>query len=261
MIRSQGLRIGKERISLGSIDSTNTYALHLAEEGYPHGTVVLADSQTGGKGRQGRGWYSPPGKNIYMSIILRPQQAWDDKGALSILTIMAAVAVSEAIEKKSAIPVRVKWPNDLMVSDEGVFKKAGGILAEARFMGNECLFAVVGIGINVNLLRKDIPSEIIESATSLRLASSKDLDRSELMEGILRSFDEWYGHLMEGQKERIITKWKEISLTIGKDVKAIKGGKVIKGLAVDIDEDGKLLLQLSSGEIRRIDSGDIVHLR
>lgn len=270
----QGSKIGKDRIFLESIESTNTYALYLAEKGCPHGTVVLADSQTGGRGRHGRVWYSPPGKNIYMSIILRPQKAQKESGHLSLLTIMTAVAVSEAIEEKTAIPVMVKWPNDLMVSVTAFskshrlaessgrgFKKVGGILSEARFSGKRCESAVVGVGINVNLSEKDFPPDIIESATSLRIAAGRDIDRGELLEGILRYFDNWYGVLIRGQKERIINRWKEFSLTIGKDVKVITGDRVIKGLAMDIDEDGRLLLQLPSGEIKRIDSGDIIHLR
>lgn len=180
---------------------------------------------------------------------------------LSLLTLMSAVAVSEAIEAKTAIPVRVKWPNDLMVSDERGFKKVGGILSEARYIGAELGYAVVGIGINVNSSKEHFPQELVDTSTSLRIAAEREIDRSELLEGILDFFDKWYNFLFDGPKGRIINRWREISLTIGKEVKAMTEDRVIRGLAFDIDDNGRLLLRLSSGDIKTIDSGDIVHLR
>lgn len=251
------MEIGKERVFLNTIDSTNSYALSLAEKGYPHGTVVIADMQTMGRGRLGRKWHSPPGKNIYMSIILR----YPIKIRLSLLTITAAVAVSEAIEKEVSVPVRVKWPNDIMVSEDKVFKKVGGILCEARFSGKEPQFVVVGIGINVNSLRNDLSPEILNTATSLRLVSGRDFDRNELLGGLLTSFDRWYGLFINGQDRTILTRWKEISLTIGKEVFILTGERIIKGKAIDIDIEGRLLIRQPSGIVQRIDSGDVVHLR
>lgn len=251
------MEIGKERIFLKTVDSTNSYALSLAEKGYPHGTVVVADAQTKGKGRHGRTWHSPRGKNIYMSIILRKLL----KGSVSLLTLMAAVAVSEAIMKKAPVPLRVKWPNDLMVSDDNGFKKVGGILSEARFSGGNLEFAIIGIGINVNLLRDDLSPEIVDSATSLRIALGKDFDRNELLENILSSFDRWYGFLLEGKKREILQRWRTLSLTLGKEVKAITGEGVLEGVAMDIDEEGRLLLRLPSDKIEKISAADLVHLR
>lgn len=251
------MEIGKERIFLETVDSTNSYALSLAEKGYPHGTVVIADMQTMGRGRLGRKWHSPPGKNIYMSIILR----YPVKMGLSLLTIMAAVAVSEAIEKRTSLPVRVKWPNDIMACDDRGYKKVGGILSEARFSGSGLEFVVVGIGINVNSLKEDIPPAIIDSATSLRIASNRDIDRDKLIEGLLGSFKRWYSLLIQGEMEEILNKWRDISLTIGKEVTVITGERVVKGTAIDIDEEGRLLIRLPSGLHKRIDSGDVVHLR
>lgn len=256
------MEIGKERILLKSIDSTNTHALQLAEKGYPHGTVVVADSQTKGRGRHGRIWYSPEGDNIYMSIILKPPVAKGRKGLgmLSLLTIMSAVAVSEAIEKETSILVKVKWPNDIMVSDGRGFKKVGGILSEARFLGTELEFAIVGIGINVGPF-ENIPPEIMDSATTISVAAGKDIDSNDLLEGILRSFDNWYGFLLRGHRKEILKRWRELSLTLGQEVMAIAGERIIRGVAIDIDDYGRLELRLSSGKIKRIDSSDIVHLR
>lgn len=251
------MEIGKERIFLETVDSTNSYAFFLAENGYPHGTVVVADAQTKGKGRHGRTWHSPRGKNIYMSIILRNTR----KGLVSLLPLLAAIAVAEAIDEKAFVPIKVKWPNDLMVSDDNGFKKVGGILSEARFSGGHPEFFILGIGINVNSLRNDLSPEIANSATSLRIESGRDFDRNELLENILGSIDRWYGLLLKGEKSEILKRWRALSLTLGKEVKAITGEKTIKGIAVDIDEEGRLLLRLPSGEIERISSADLVHLR
>ncbi|MFN3480040.1 MAG: biotin--[acetyl-CoA-carboxylase] ligase [Thermodesulfovibrionales bacterium] len=256
------MEIGRKRVFLDSIDSTNSYAISLAEKGYPHGTIVVADKQTAGRGRHGRLWHSPPKKNIYMSIILRPH-----RGALrnlSLLTLMAAVAFSEAIKFKTSIPVRVKWPNDLMVFCGRDFKKVGGILSEARFIGGDLEFAIIGVGINVNSLDADFPPDLLNSAASLRMASAGDIDRDDLIEGLLVSLNKWYDTLLDGQDHLILKRWREISLTLGRDVAVTvreAHPEVIKGMAMDIDNEGRLLLSLPSGRIKRIESGDVVHLR
>lgn len=254
---SERLEIGRERVFLDFVDSTNTYALTLAEKGYPHGTVVVANMQITGRGRLGRRWHSPPDKNIYMSIILRKPKG------LSLLTLMAAVAATEAIGFWTPLPIMVKWPNDIMAQsrEDREFKKLGGILSETRFSGNKPDYTVVGIGINVNSQREDFPPDIIHSATSLRIATGRSIDRHRLIEDLIGSFERWYKILQKGHKEDILDAWKDISLTTGKEVAITTEGRVIKGVAVDIDGDGRLLLRLPSGIIKRIDSGDVVHIR
>lgn len=251
------MKIGKERILLETVDSTNSYAFSLALGGCPDGTVIVADAQTKGRGRHGRVWHSPKGKNIYMSIILRSPQ----KDSISLLSLMAAIAVSEAIEEKTSVPVRVKWPNDIMISDNRGFRKVGGILSEARFSGDNPEFVILGIGINVNSEREDLPPDLIDRATTLKVVVGKDINREGLLEGILGFTDKWYSLLCKGHKERMLNRWRELSLTIGKEVMAIKEKGVIKGKALDIDEEGRLLLCLPSGRVERISSPEVIHLQ
>ncbi|MFA4828689.1 MAG: biotin--[acetyl-CoA-carboxylase] ligase, partial [Thermodesulfovibrionales bacterium] len=154
--------IGREIIFFESIGSTNTAALELAEKGAPHGTVVIADRQTKGKGRLGRTWVSPPKKNIYMSVILRPEIEPKDA---TLLTIMTAVSCAKGVMKSTGLKAEIKWPNDLMISS----KKLGGILTEMKSDPDGIVFAVIGIGINVNSKTKnDFPPDIRGIATSIR---------------------------------------------------------------------------------------------
>ncbi len=245
-------------IFIESVDSTNSYALNLAEKGYPHGTVVVADEQTKGRGRHGRVWYGTKGKDIYMSIILRPPLNED----ISLLNLLSAISVAEEVQQIVPVPVRVKWPNDLMVLESNRFKKFGGILSEARFSGKDILFAVVGIGINLNSCKEGLPPDIIDSATTLFSATKQYINRDTLLEGLLGRFKKGYNlFLHHERKRRIIKRWKELSLTTGKDVMAITGQNIIKGRAIDIDERGNLLLKLSSGEIKVVNAGEVIHLR
>ncbi|MBI4690234.1 MAG: biotin--[acetyl-CoA-carboxylase] ligase [Nitrospirae bacterium] len=286
--------IGTEIVFLESIDSTNTFAMGLAGKGSPHGTVVIADTQTKGKGRSGRTWVSPPKGNLYMSIILRPEIEPKDA---TLLVIMAAVACAIAIKKTSGLRVKIKWPNDLMVSD----KKLGGILTEMKSDFDRITFAVIGIGINVNMEIKDFPQDIRNIATSIREelgtlpsipshqgrggkrgsfhtgGKPKELPSPLVGEGkgegdfripsrtfivaeILEEMNRWYEILIKNGREPLLDEWRRLSSTPGSKVEVTVGEKTYAGIAEDIDDKGMLLLRLPSGVVEKISAGDLTVL-
>ncbi len=245
---------GKEIVFRETIDSTNTLATELAEKGVAHGTLVLADNQTKGKGRLGRMWLSPPKSNIYMSIILRPEIAPKDA---TMLTMMSAVAAANAVRKATGLKADIKWPNDLLVSD----KKLGGILTELKSDPDRVIFSVIGIGINVNIKQNNFPSDIRPIATSVREEMGKSYPRTLLIAGILEEMEKWYKVLIKKGRMPVLEEWKKLSSTLGRKVKATVGNEIFTGTATDIDEEGMLILKLQSGVLKRISAGDITMLR
>jgi BirA family biotin operon repressor/biotin-[acetyl-CoA-carboxylase] ligase len=245
----------KDIIVYDSVASTNELAMSVAAKSNLWiNSVIIADSQERGKGRLGRKWVSPPGKNVYMSILLRPGLETRDA---TMLTLLAAVACTHAIKKISGLPVSIKWPNDLVLSG----KKLGGILTEIRADIDKISLAVIGIGINVNTGMEDFTEEIRPIAISVKEGSKKFISRNELIVEILNQFDYFYGILIKQGKQLLMGEWKDLSSTIGKKVRVIIGDETVTGLAEDIDDNGMLILKLRSGLRRQISSGDITHLR
>jgi len=240
--------IGREIYLYDIVDSTNTIALELSENS-SDGTVVIADSQRKGRGRLGRRWFSPPGLNLYLSIILK---GGINNKKLNLLTFIASIACAHAIRRFSGLNVSIKWPNDLIISK----KKLGGILTELKF-NKDSFIAVVGIGINVNINISEFPEEIRPISTSLRNETGKTYSREDLIAEILNEFDEWYSTLKKDDKDRIFNEWKRLNITLGKKVKILSEGKTLVGIAEDIDENGFLLLKLQSCVIKKIISGDV----
>jgi BirA family biotin operon repressor/biotin-[acetyl-CoA-carboxylase] ligase len=234
-------------------DSTNTIAFRLALNGAQEGEVVVAESQTAGKGRMGRPWESPPGVNIYLSIILRPPFL---PNKMPLITLMTAVACAEAITEVTGLLPGIKWPNDLLLNG----KKLGGILTEADLEMDRINFVVVGIGINVNVPRSSFPASIRDTATSLREALGREISRIALIQALLRNFEVWYLSLGQGGEEEIRSRWEEISQIRDKEVEVDSMGETVRGKALKIDADGALLVQEAGGEVRRIVAGD-VHVR
>ena len=247
--------IGREIIFFESIGSTNTAALELAEKGAPHGTVVIADRQTKGKGRLGRTWVSPPKKNIYMSVILRPELEPKDA---TLLTIMTAVSCAKGVMKSTGLKAEIKWPNDLMISN----KKLGGILTEMKSDPDGIVFAVIGIGINVNSkTKKDFPPDIQGIATSIKEELGKIQSRTFIIAEILKETEHWYRVLLTEGRKPLFDEWKRLSSTLGRKVRVTAGDNVFTGVAEDIDKGGMLILRLPSGMLKKISSGDVTMLR
>jgi BirA family transcriptional regulator, biotin operon repressor / biotin---[acetyl-CoA-carboxylase] ligase len=243
-------QIGKKIYALPQAASTNEVAFRLALNGAEEGEVVLAESQTKGKGRMGRQWESPAGLNIYLSIILRPRIV---PGKTPLITLMAAVACAEAIDEVTGLTPAIKWPNDLLIAR----KKLGGILTEADMELDRINFVVVGIGINVNMTRTAFSPSIKDTATSLQEALGTEISRIALIQAILRRLEQWYKRLGQGRGEEIRRRWKELALVEGQEIEVTSLGEVVRGTALDIDEDGALLVQTHSNTIKRVVAGDV----
>lgn len=246
--------IGKEVLFYETVDSTNTVGEALAEKGRAEGTVIIADSQEKGRGRLGRSWVSPPGLNIYMSMVLRPKIEPKDT---TLITIMTAVGCTIALRKVTGLDVTIKWPNDLIVSD----KKIGGILTEMRIANKKVKYAVTGIGINVNMDSDALPDEIKEIATSIKIETKTTYSRAEILIEILNQIDYWYRILKEMRTRELLSKWQLLTSTLGRQVKITTSRETLTGLAESIDDEGMLVLRLPSGASRVIRSGDLTVLR
>lgn len=245
--------IGREIFFYEKVGSTNTVASNLAEE-VAEGTVIIADTQEKGRGRLGRVWVSPPGENIYMSIILQPQIETKDA---TLITIMAAVASANALRKTTGLNISIKWPNDLICHE----RKIGGILTELKTDQKGILFSVIGIGINVNTDIDAFPEDVREIATSVKNETGKLFLREEIVAEILNEIHNWYMILKAMKREVLLAEWQRLTSTLGKEVTVVIGQETYKGFAEAIDDEGMLILRLPSEEMKRIHSGDVTVLR
>lgn len=244
----QGKLVGHEILFLEEVDSTNLFALRQARQGAAEGLVIMADSQSQGKGRLGRTWVSPPGVNLYLSIVLQPAISIEE---MPKITLMAGVAVTKALRRATGLRVRIKWPNDLLVRE----KKVAGILTEGEPENN---FIILGIGINVNWTSSEMPKEIKETATSLYLEKGKKFSRAIIAQELFEDLEEEYKlFLQEGFSPRLRREWEEYSLIKQRWVTIKLGEKEYPGQALGLDEDGALLIQDGQGKVRRFIAGEV----
>ncbi|MEJ2695540.1 MAG: biotin--[acetyl-CoA-carboxylase] ligase [Candidatus Sulfobium sp.] len=250
-----GGALWKEVLCYKSLDSTNEAAVSLCLRNGPEsGTVIVADTQEKGRGRLGRKWVSPPGLNIYMSIVLVPGVAPRDA---TLLTVLASVACAAALREKCGAAVSIKWPNDLMIKG----KKAGGILTETRADPDRIAWAVTGIGVNVNMDPASFTGEIRRTATSIKAETGRYHARSGLIIAILEQFERSYGILLHEGRKPLIEQWRRLSCTLGRHVTVTARPRPISGFAENIDSEGMLLVRLPSGELKRIGAGDLTVTR
>ncbi|MBU1726131.1 MAG: biotin--[acetyl-CoA-carboxylase] ligase [Candidatus Omnitrophica bacterium] len=250
---SRGLNtqiIGKKIYYFESIASTMEQAMELGLKGAPEGAIVLAELQTRGKGRLGRSWFSPKHKGIYLSLILRPKIL---PSQASVLTLLAAVSVCEAIKNATGLEIQIKWPNDILINN----KKLGGILTELSAEMDRVSFLVIGIGLNVNNEKKSL----ISGATSIKEIRKENSSRVVLLQELLRKIEDNYLLFQKKGAHPIIEKWREHGITIGKRVKVYCQKEHIEGEAVDIDNDGGLLVRKDSGVTEKVMAGDVMHCR
>ncbi len=243
-----------EALLLDRVSSTNKVALKMASDGFPEGVAILAERQTKGRGRFDREWFSPDEKNIYMSLLLRPSIQIRDYPLFSPAT---AVGLMDGIQAFTGCDVRIKWPNDLMISD----KKVGGILLETGSSGAHSPPLVIGIGMNVNLDNDEFPVSLRETATSLKIESGAALDRTGLVMSLIEGVCAQIHRLEKNQGAEVIQSVRKRCTTLGQKIRVSTPNKVFEGSAKDIDEDGALLVQLGDRSFRRILIGDITHLR
>ena len=242
--------IGRNITYYESIGSTNSKAKELAEMRQEHGTVVISEEQTTGRGRLGRNWVSPKYKGIWMSIILRPNIITEN---ISQITLIGAAAVQKAI-MKMGIKTSIKWPNDIVLND----KKVCGILTEMSGEVDHINYLVMGIGINVNLEKEDIPIDLKDMATSLKIESGKDMERKLLLANILNIFEELYNDFVQnGNIKETIEICRKNSMLIGKEIQLINRGKVTTAKALDISDKGELVIENNQGIVEYIVSGEV----
>ena len=235
-----------------SIDSTNLEAKRMAQSGAPHGTVLIADHQTAGKGRLGRSFLSPTGAGIYMSVLLRPHCKPEN---LMHLTCAAAVSACEAIEAAAGFRPGIKWTNDLVYQS----RKLSGILTELSIDPKSGLvdYAIIGIGINCCQKATDFDPSIQDFAGSLSMFSEKNVERSLLAACLIQAFYKMDGSLLFDQAE-MMEKYRKQCITIGKDVSILRAdGKVRYAHAVDIDDAGALVVRFPDGGTEAVNSGEV----
>lgn len=241
--RNLGTRyVGRRVHWFEQVTSTNDVARSLAEQGAPEGTVVLARTQTEGRGRLGRRWVSPPG-GLWLSVVLRPLAAPHE---LPRLALAVGVACSRAAERACGLSLGLRWPNDLVV--EG--RKVGGILVES---GPEVRWVVVGVGINVAVAADQLP----EGATSLEETVRGPVDRAALLQALLSELEIAYELFRGGDWATLLDWWRRRSTTLGRRVRVYLPSGVYEGVAEDVDEDGALVLRLPDGRRKRIVAGEV----
>lgn len=246
-------QIGHRVVHYFRIDSTNTAALDLAAKGAAHGTVVVAEEQTAGRGRFGRTWYSERSSGIYTSIILRPPLA---PAVASVLTLMAAVAAHQAISTTTGLPADIRWPNDVLVDG----KKVCGILTEMSAEVDRLHAVVLGIGINVN--HREMPSELKNIATSLRIEAGKSISRAQVLVALLKEVERKYHLLLDEGSAAIARRWAAAStFAQGKRIRVLAGAGEFFATTVGLEPSGALRVRREDGREELLVSGEVVEVK
>jgi len=222
-------------------------ARRLAEGGATEGTMVIADEQSAGRGRLQRAWWSPPGGSLLLTLLLRPSL---QPRQAQLLTVICSLAVCDAIAQVSGVGAQVKWPNDVLIGE----KKACGVLTELDLVGDALNYALVGIGVNVNVDFGDAPSLMIP-ATSLLVETGHEVSRLDLLVALLSGIEVRYEALRTGRSFH--EEWVTRMATIGQEVYAIDGDQQWRGVAIGVDEDGALLIRLADDTVQRVLVGDV----
>ncbi|MEW5737505.1 MAG: biotin--[acetyl-CoA-carboxylase] ligase [Myxococcota bacterium] len=235
-----------------SIDSTNRAAFELAQDGAFHGEVVIAEAQTAGKGRRGRTWSSPSGKNLYCSVILRPEIP---PARAPELTLVAAVALAETLREAGGA-AGIKWPNDVQIAG----RKVAGILTELSADVERVQFVIVGIGVNLNASAEDFPPEVAEVATSLMLARGSTVPRALFTAALFTRLESWLDTWTEQGFGPVREAWRKLATILGQEVLVRSEQRELRGVAEDIDETGALILRVGGG-VERVLAGDVEQVR
>lgn len=247
--RNQASWVGKSIEYFEVTDSTNQRIYDFAEKGREEGLLAVAEEQTGGKGRRGRSWVSPPGSGIWMSLLLRPKV---EPQKASMVTIVAALAMTKAMEKITGMEIRIKWPNDVVLNG----KKVCGILTEMSAELEEIHYIIVGIGINANT--ESFPEDIQDRATSIYLESGKKVERAAFIAEFCVQFEQYYERFLEmGNLAFLKEEYESYLINIGREVKIIKKKEERVRKALGINELGELIVAKSDGTTEIIFSGEV----
>lgn len=233
-----------------TLDSTNDQLRALAKAGAPAGTAIVAGHQSNGHGRRGRSFHSPAGSGIYLSLLLRPDCP---PSALMHLTCAAAVAMCDAVEASAGFRPGIKWTNDLVYGT----RKLGGILTEIGFNSKGHVeWAIIGVGINCSQQEADFPEEIRHMAGSLSMITGTDVDRPKVAAAMLEALCDMANSLFSG-KEETMKRYRADCITLNRDVVLVRGDEKRYGHALDIDDDGALVVRFAAGQVEKVSSGEI----
>jgi len=250
--------------------STNADAMELARQGEPEGIVLVADHQTAGRGRAGRSWVAPPGAGLLVSVLLRPPAP-----VVDLATMAVAVSAAAAVARVAGFEPRLKWPNDLVWPGDGSARdrKLAGILAEADWPAGSSISAgwkepaahdravvVVGIGVNVDW-PDEFPDELADLAVAIKHVVDEPVDREDLLIALLEELGPRYAALVDGDRTSLLAEWRSRSATLGRWVRVDLGADDVEGTAVDVTDDGHLVVETLEGIRRELAVGDVVHLR
>jgi BirA family biotin operon repressor/biotin-[acetyl-CoA-carboxylase] ligase len=250
-VRLKTSMVGRRLVCLEETVSTNADAFRLAEEGAPEGTVVMADAQSGGKGRRGRVWSSPPGVNLYCSVVLRPRVMPHEAPQL---TFLSAVAVARSIEAATGIKAEIKWPNDILLGGG----KVAGLLNEMSAETDGINFVILGLGINLNMTLAQFPPDLRHPATSLLVETGERIGRAGFAAILLNELDRLYAGFLDHGFGPVRVEWQRRCNAHGRElVVSDAGHEIARGMFAGIDGDGALLVRMPDGGIERILSGDV----
>ena len=242
--------IGRRLQVVAEIGSTNDAAVAAGHAGEPEGMAILADRQTGGRGRLGRAWASVAGLGVYTSVLLRPGVP---PQRTPLLTILAGLATADAIRGVTHVEPRLKWPNDVLLDG----RKVAGILTEMATVGQRVGHVVVGIGINVHHRQTDFPADVQATATSVSLVAGRRVERGELAAALYNALDTWYEVFLGEDRAAILAAARERTATLGRAVTVVSGPERWQGTALDLDEDGALMVRDQGGITHRVLAADV----
>jgi BirA family biotin operon repressor/biotin-[acetyl-CoA-carboxylase] ligase len=251
--RLRGSLFGKRVYHFFKTDSTNRVALELGHAGEPEGAVIIAEEQTAGRGRAGHSWHSERATGIYATILLRPRLA---PVQVPLLTMMAGLSASAAVQAATGLSVDLKWPNDLMIQG----KKVGGILTEMHAEPSQVRFVIVGIGINVN--QQKFPAELAGASTSLRMETGRTQSRLEVLVQFLRQFESDYKELLSEGSAGVVKRFEAASsYARGKRVRVTNGRESFTGVTAGLEDTGLLRVKRDDGEITAVIAGDVAEVK
>lgn len=232
------------------VDSSNNLAKALANEGCSNGLLVVGEKQGAGKGRLSRGWVSPYAKGIWFSVVLKPPFLPQEA---SKCTLLAAVAVVQAVNKIKGLNAAIKWPNDILLNG----RKLVGILTEMNAEFGHINYVVIGVGINTNASVDDYPDEVKPLAISVADAAKEPFSRVELLCDILQNMEDLYEDAVANGFTSVLDKWRQYSCTLGQNVKVIAPDTTYYGIAEDIDDEGLLIVRKEDNSLEKVVAGDV----
>jgi BirA family biotin operon repressor/biotin-[acetyl-CoA-carboxylase] ligase len=244
--------IGQQCLAFEVLASTNTFLHTLGRQGEPEGTIVLADEQTAGRGQADKVWISPPRRNLYVSVLLRPLIP---PAQAPLLSLLAAVALVDSLRQQGAV-CGIKWPNDVLIEQ----RKVAGILMEMETHQNAIEFVIVGIGINVNMTEEDLEEHlgsVAQPATSLQVSLGHEIAREEVLAALMGSLEVWYHRFLSEGEAVVHAAWEARSLMHGRRIRARTPGTTWEGTAESIDRVGRLGLRQDDGSVVTLTSAEV----